>query len=119
MQVVAKKPRINIHINGKGIKPFLDIIKKSIPDVKIIADDEPQDIDDWDYYKEMKARLTPAKILKIRRENAGFTQADLAEKCGIASSNIALMESGKRNIGIKSAKKLAEALGCEAGDFVV
>ena len=119
MQVVAKKPRIDIRIEGKGIKTFLDIIKKSIPDVKIIKDDEMQDVDEWDYYKEMKARLTPAKILRIRRENAGLTQAELAEKCGIASSNIALMEGGKRNIGIRSAKRLAEALSCEAGDFVV
>ena len=119
MQVVAKKPRIDIRIEGKGIKSFLEIVRKSIPDVKIIDDDEMQDIDDWDYFKEMKARLTPAKILKIRRENAGLTQAELAEKCGIASSNIALMEGGKRNIGIRSAKRLAEALSCEAGDFVV
>ncbi len=118
MQVVAKKPRINVHIEGRGINAFLDIIKKSIPDVQIV-DDETVDIDDWDYYKEMKARLTPAKILKIRRENAGLSQAALAEKCGIASSNIALMEIGKRNIGIRSAKKLAEALDCDAGDFVV
>lgn len=29
------------------------------------------------------------------------------------------MEKGKRNIGAKSAKKLAEALHCEAGDFII
>lgn len=78
-----------------------------------------QDIDEWDYYKEMKARLTPAAVLKIRRENAGLTQAALAEKCGIASANIALMEAGRRSIGIRSAKRLASALGCDAGDFVM
>ena len=91
---------------------------KSIPDVQIIDDDEFEDIDDWKYYKDLKSRLTPAKVLKIRRENAGLSQAALAEKCGIASANIALMEVGKRSIGIRSAKKLADALGCDAGDFV-
>ena len=44
--------------------------------VKIIDDGETQYIDDWDYYKEMKAKLMPAKVLKIRRENAGFTQTE-------------------------------------------
>ncbi|MBP3709977.1 MAG: helix-turn-helix transcriptional regulator [Treponema sp.] len=118
MQVVAKTPRIDVRVEGKGVKAFLDIVRKNIPNVQII-DDESQNIDEWDYYKEMKARLTPAKVLKIRRENAGLTQAGLAKKCGIAPTNIALMETGKRNIGIRSAKKLAKALDCDAGDFVV
>ena len=118
MQVVAKTPRIDVRVDGKGVKAFLAIIKKSIPGVQII-DDEAQDIDDWEYYKEMKSRVTPAKVLKIRRENAGLTQAELAERCGIAASNIALMETGKRGIGVKSAGRLAEALGCAAGDFVL
>lgn len=119
MQVVVKTPPIDVRIEGEGIKAFLDIVKKSIPDMQIADDDDSQDIDEWDYYKEMKARITPAKVLKIRRENAGLTQASLAEKCGIASTNIALMEIGKRGIGIRSAKKLAKALDCDAGDFVV
>lgn len=118
MQVVAKTPPIDVKIDGKGIEAFIKIIKRTIPGVQIIDDDIPQDIDDWDYYTEMKARLTPAKILKIRRENAGLTQAALAEKCGIASANIALMETGKRNIGVRSAKKIAQALGCRPGDFI-
>lgn len=118
MQVVARTPRIDVRVEGKGVEAFLDIVRKALPEARVIGDDEPQDIDDWDYYREMKARLTPAKILKIRRENAGLSQSALAEKCGIAAPNIALMESGKRNIGIKSAKKLAEAMDCDAGDFV-
>lgn len=118
MQVVAKKPRIDIHIEGKGIRNFLNIIKKSIPDIKII-DDDYIDIDDTDWYKNMKSKMTSADVLKIRRENAGFTQAQLSAKCGIAVPNIALMESGKRNIGAKTAKKLAEALNCDAGDFII
>ena len=118
MQVVAKTPPIDIKIDGSGLDYFIEIIKRSIPGVKIIDDETPQDIDDWDYYKKMKARLTPAKVLKIRRENAGLTQAALAEKCGIAAANIALMETGKRTIGVRSAKKIAEALDCNAGDFI-
>lgn len=118
MQVVVRKPRIDVNVDGKGLKNFIKIIKSAIPEAEII-DDDSIDIDDWDYYKQMKARLTPATVLKIRRENAGLTQAQLAEKCGIAAPNISLMERGKRSIGIKSAKILSEALGCDPGDFVV
>ena len=121
MQVVARTPHINLRIEGEGINTFLDIVKKSIPNIQIIEDDEPDimDIEDWGYFKELESQLTPGKVLKIRRENADLSQAALAEKCGIAASNIALMEVGKRSIGIRSAKKLAVALNCEPGDFVM
>ena len=119
MQVVAKTPRIDVRVEGKGMKAFLAIIKKSIPGVQIIDDDEAQDIDDWDYYKEIKSRVTPAKVLKIRRENAELTQAELAEKCGMAASNIALMETGRSDFVIECADKLAQTLGCSEGDFAL
>ena len=119
MQVVAKTPHIDVRVEGKGMKAFLDIIKKNIPGVQIIDDDDVQNIDDWDYYKEMKSRVTPAKVLKIRRENAGLTQAELAEKCGIAVSNIALMETGRSDFVIECADKLAQTLGCSEGDFAL
>ena len=118
MQVVAKTPPIDVKVDGKGVDAFIGIIKRSIPDVQIIETDEPQDIDDWDYYAEMKARLTPAKALKIRRENAGLTQVQLAEKCGIQAAYIALMETEKRSIGAQTAKKLAAALDCSVSDFI-
>ena|GEM_PF-1581826 len=77
-----------VKVAGKGINAFIRILKESIPDVQIIDDDTPQNIEDWDYFQKIKARLTPAKVLKIRRENANLTYAVLAEKCGIASANI-------------------------------
>ena len=118
MQVVVKTPPIDVKVDGKGVDAFIGIIKRNIPDVQIIETDEPQDIDDWDYYAEMKARLIPAKALKIRRENAGLTQVQLAEKCGIQAANIALMETEKRSIGAQTAKKLAAALDCSVSDFI-
>ncbi|MBQ9360376.1 MAG: helix-turn-helix transcriptional regulator [Lachnospiraceae bacterium] len=118
MQVVVKKPRIDIEVTGIGLEAFAEAIRKSLPDATIV-DDDPQDIEKWDYFQEMKSRITPAKILKIRRENAELSQSALAERCGIAASNIAQMETGKRAIGVKSAQKLASALDCKASDFVI
>ncbi|MBO6176574.1 MAG: helix-turn-helix transcriptional regulator [Treponema sp.] len=54
----------------------------------------------------------------VCRENKGWTQKELSERTGIAIPNISLMEAGKRPIGARTAKKLAEALGCDAGDFI-
>jgi len=118
MQVVVKTPPIDVRVDGKGIETFIGIIKRSIPDAQIIKDEELEDIDDWDYFNAIKTSITPAKALKIRRENAGLTQAQLAEKCGIAAANIALMETQKRNIGARTAKKLADVLDCSISDFI-
>ena len=51
MQVVEKTHHINVNLKGKRFNTLLILIKKFIS----------KDIDDWGYYSEMKARLTPAK----------------------------------------------------------
>ena len=39
-----------------------------------------------------------------------MTQAELSEKTGISIPNICLIENGRRNVGMITAKKLAIAL---------
>lgn len=56
---------------------------------------------------------TPAGALRAYRLREGLTQAQLAEKTGIAQSHISSMEKGRRAIGIKSAKTLAKVLNCK------
>lgn len=122
MQAVVKKLHtdIDVNISGKGLKDFLKLIKDNIAGIQIVEeddDDEYVNVEDTDWYKSIE--LTPAKVLKIRRENADMTFAEVAKKSGIAAPNLALMESGKRNIGARTTKKLAEALNCDAGDFII
>lgn len=123
MQAVVKKLHtdIDVNISGKGLKDFLKLIKDNIAGIQIVEeeddDDEYVNVEDTDWYKSIE--LTPAKVLKIRMENADMTFAELAKKSGIAAPNLALMESGKRNIGARTTKKLAEALNCDAGDFII
>ncbi|MBP3709311.1 MAG: helix-turn-helix transcriptional regulator [Treponema sp.] len=61
--------------------------------------------------------MTAADILSICRENKGFTQKRLSEMTGIAIPNISQMENGRRKIGKMNAKKLTDALDCDAADF--
>lgn len=56
---------------------------------------------------------TPAAALRGYRGREELTQRELARKCGIPQSHIAAMESGKRPIGLISAKKLALVLNID------
>ncbi len=119
MQAVVKMPHISVNLSGTGVKEFIELLKSNIPDINIVEkQSDSVNIEDTEWYQATKKRITPAVVLKVRRENAELTQMQLAEKTGIKTSNIALMETGKRNIGARTAKKLAEALNCSVSDFV-
>ena len=47
----------------------------------------------------------------------GFTQAELAKATGTTQAAIALIETGKRNPTIETARKFADALNCEIDDL--
>ena len=49
--------------------------------------------------------------IRAARKSAGLTQAQLAEKSGVASISIHQYESGKRQPRIEQLKKIAVALG--------
>lgn len=51
-----------------------------------------------------------ARIAEIRKEQ-GMTQAQLAEKCGMHSPNIARIETGSYGITLNVLEKIAQALG--------
>jgi len=66
----------------------------------------------------MSNKMTPGKILKVYRDNAGLTLEQLAKMTGIAKSNLSQIENDKRNVGLKTAKRLAEALKCNYKRFL-
>lgn len=51
-----------------------------------------------------------AKALRISRAIAGLQQKDLAEKAGLHSSYLSLLEQGKRKPSLKVVRDLSEAL---------
>lgn len=55
-------------------------------------------------------KVKPSEYLKEQRKRMGFTLAQLSSLTGIAVSNLSALESGKRPLGIITAKKLAKAL---------
>jgi transcriptional regulator with XRE-family HTH domain len=60
---------------------------------------------------------TFAEKLKELREGAGLTQAALAQKSGLSLGVIRDYEQGKKEPALRSAFKLAEALGVAVEEF--
>lgn len=52
------------------------------------------------------------EAVRYAREQAGLTQAQLAEMCGITQPHISEIENGTRNAPHPLIKKLAAALNC-------
>ncbi len=57
------------------------------------------------------AVLTTGEVIRMLRELKGWTQGELADRCGISSTNISLLENEKIEIGKKRAEQIAKAFG--------
>jgi DNA-binding XRE family transcriptional regulator len=118
MLVVAKTPPIRVEVFGEGMAELAAVLKKAIPGVSItpepdFEDDEFVKPEDIPWFREIKSNWHPGETIRIRRENSGMTQAELAEKSHIPFTNISAIENGKRSVGSRTAKKLAAALGID------
>lgn len=57
---------------------------------------------------EVFAKVTPGMMMRGLRVKEGITQAELAERLGITQNMVSDMESGRRNISLNMAKRIAE-----------
>ena len=55
------------------------------------------------------AALKTGEVIRMLRELKGWTQAELAERCGISTTNISLLENSRVEIGKKRAEQIARA----------
>ena len=60
--------------------------------------------------KEEERKHIGQRIAAIRNE-VGFTQRQLAERCGLQQCHIARIEAGKYSVGLDTLAAIAEALG--------
>lgn len=56
--------------------------------------------------------------LRIARERRGFTQKEMAERLGVAKSTYSLYESGNREPGVPTIKKIADILCVSADELL-
>jgi transcriptional regulator with XRE-family HTH domain len=65
-----------------------------------------------------RIEVTPGDSVRILRELQGFSQTELASRCGIPQSTISAIETGRVNLGVERAKALARALRCHPAVLV-
>lgn len=58
---------------------------------------------------EAHASLTTGEVIQMLRELKGWSQKELAKRCGISVTNLSLLENAKINIGKRRAEQLAKA----------
>ena len=86
------------HYNPRVVAEVLSRSQRA-PDVKL-----------KDLSKYLDIKVKPSDYLNEQRKRMGFTLSKLSSLTGIAVSNLSALESGKRPLGIITAKKLAKAL---------
>lgn len=65
-----------------------------------------------------RVEVSPGESVRILRELQELTQSQLAELCGIPQTTISGIETGRVNLGVERAKKLATALSCHPAILV-
>ncbi len=53
--------------------------------------------------------IATGEVIRMLRDLKGWTQAELAKRCGISVTNISLLENGRVEIGKRSAEQIAKA----------
>ncbi|WP_310601467.1 helix-turn-helix transcriptional regulator [Desulfobulbus sp.] len=121
MPEAGRTPPIDLRVRVRGKKKAEKLIALLRDEfrahVEIVEDDDDKLVvaTETDWYKQISAEMTPGDTLRIRRENAGLTQAALGEKAGVSRKNISDMENNRRPIGEAVAERLAAAMGLPAG----
>jgi len=118
MLVVEKARHIEVEIRGPGAESVLAILKRALPTLETSDDDVYEPVEGSDWFAAMAAEVTPGASLRVYRDNAGWTQAQLSEKTGIPVPHLSGMENDKRPIGKATARKLADAFGTDFRRFM-
>ncbi len=111
MQAVVRMPHINFTVNGIIPEALLDFLNNQYGEnLELIEDEDEQyvNIEETEWFKDIGDKTSPGEVMKIYRENKGWTQKQLGEKLqGISARNISHYENGHRPISHKIAYQLS------------
>ena len=123
MLAVVKIPRTKtplFEVRGDIPEKILAYLRKEYTvEVEEGEDEEYLVAQETDWYKELKASLTPGDTIRIYRENLGLSQVQLGEKLGgLSRQKISDYENGRRTIGKELAKLLSKLLKVPIDRFI-
>lgn len=114
MPVVTKKHRIEINVkDGESIRHFTDVPLVRVRPLLTLLKAYETESTPWReaFEKDFtKAGGEAAYMLRAARERAGLTQTALARRLKMPQGNISQLESGKRPLGRRLAKRLEAVL---------
>jgi transcriptional regulator with XRE-family HTH domain len=67
-------------------------------------------LDDENFFLEIGHRL------RTRREELGWTQAELARRCGLHKAYVGFVERGERNVSLINLRRIAKVLRIRLSD---
>lgn len=89
---------MNLQISEEDYKRLENEFEAAYMDSYIVKDDVNKNI---------------GQRIQVLRKEAGMTQQQLADKCGILRPNIARIENGRYGMTVDVLARIAQALGCE------
>ena len=99
-----KRPTEEVEIRFRGPRKSLDSAVRAVESLGFVP------VTDSLPWRSVLSEPTSGQALKGARTKESMTQAALAERVGIPQRHISEMENGKRPVGKKNARILAEAL---------
>ena len=66
--------------------------------------------------EEIKLKL--GRKIRETRVKEGYSQEELASRCGLHRTNISDIERGERNVSVENIEKIAKALKTEANELL-
>ncbi|MDH5716789.1 MAG: helix-turn-helix transcriptional regulator [Spirochaetia bacterium] len=110
MQIVLKDNKIKIDMKGDIPLKIIEAVKSVFQTAKVFNDAGEEIIiaSESKWLQKLIKETKPQKIVSLYRENRKLSQSELGKKIGQTGKYISDIENGRRNISIKTAKKLAE-----------
>ncbi len=84
---------------------FQTFLDTNLTNVTLQPSDEKALLPEYDIFKEVQ------ELVSQVREELGYTQKELAQKCGLTQANISNIEKGTSHPTIETLKKIADATG--------
>jgi DNA-binding XRE family transcriptional regulator len=96
-------------------RPILRVLRREFGKKLTVTPDktgeELESVFGTEEYNEFKKRVSPADYVRTYRENAGLTQAELAEKLGVTRGYICDIEHNRRDFSKHFARQVADFFG--------
>lgn len=122
MQAAVKTLHTEIHMRGEIPPRIIEVLRAEYGQALHVTTEDDEELVnavETDWYRSVKATMTPGDTLRVYRETRQLTQAELGKRLGgIPSQQISNMENGSRPISVSMAKRLAAIFAIPAEQFL-